>query len=391
MRFVALDSWRGVCALLVAVYHLQALGHIYHVPLVRHAFLFVDFFFVLSGFVITHAYVDKLHSCADLRSFIIRRFGRLWPLQTAVLIAFVVAEAVNLMLAMAVGLKTGRPPFDPEGYRPLASIPLHLLLLQAVDITDRLTWNFPSWSISAEFWTYLVFASICFFFPRRKTALLVAAGFASATVVVWFSKRGIEVTYDLGFLRCLYGFSVGHLVYRFRSESPGVPEKHAAAAEVSALTAVLAFVWVAGYGQLSLLAPIVFGATVFVFSFESGPISQLLKIRPFELLGDLSYSIYMVHAFVAALIWVGITVLQRFAGKSLFVDFDGDGTAGRAIANVDPFLLDGLYILYVAATIALSALTYRLIETPGRRLFARLAVSVNNQFRSNSPRAVAST
>jgi hypothetical protein len=370
LRVVALDSWRGICALLVAAFHLQALAHIYDLPIVRHAFLFVDFFFVLSGFIITHAYADRIKSGADLRSFLIRRFGRIWPLQTAVLIAFIAAEALNLLLAIVIGLKTGRPPFDPEGFRPLSAIPVHFLLLQALNVTDRLTWNFPSWSISAEFWTYIVFAAVCLAYPLRKTAALVALGLVGALMVAAFSTNGIEVTYDLGFFRCVYGFAVGHLVYRLYRGGYRIPQDYATAAELLALTAAGAFVWFVSYGAASLLAPIVFGFTVFVFSLERGPLSRLLKTRPFERLGDLSYSIYIVHAFVVAMIWVAVTVLQRFAGRSQFAEIVDRGGTSRVIANLDPFLLDGLFVAYLLATVGLATLTYRYIEGPGRRAFA---------------------
>jgi peptidoglycan/LPS O-acetylase OafA/YrhL len=55
-RFVALDSWRGFCALLVALYHVPVTAFVFLNPLVRGSFLFVDFFFVLSGFVISFTY-----------------------------------------------------------------------------------------------------------------------------------------------------------------------------------------------------------------------------------------------------------------------------------------------------------------------------------------------
>ena len=60
MRFHVLDGWRGVCALLVALFHVNAVGHFYGLPVVRNGLLFVDFFFVLSGFVITHAYAERV-------------------------------------------------------------------------------------------------------------------------------------------------------------------------------------------------------------------------------------------------------------------------------------------------------------------------------------------
>jgi hypothetical protein len=51
-RFEALDGWRGICACLVVLFHFHGFSPIYSVELVRNSYLFVDFFFVLSGFVI---------------------------------------------------------------------------------------------------------------------------------------------------------------------------------------------------------------------------------------------------------------------------------------------------------------------------------------------------
>jgi hypothetical protein len=75
-RFDLLDGWRGICALLVALYHLRLDGYAYDLPAVRNAYLFVDFFFVLSGFVISHAYSSKVASFRNILVFVVRRFGR---------------------------------------------------------------------------------------------------------------------------------------------------------------------------------------------------------------------------------------------------------------------------------------------------------------------------
>ncbi len=59
-RFLVLDSWRGIAACLVALFHLDAYSHLYAVPFLRNSWLFVDFFFVLSGFVIAANYQQRL-------------------------------------------------------------------------------------------------------------------------------------------------------------------------------------------------------------------------------------------------------------------------------------------------------------------------------------------
>ena len=79
-RFHVLDAWRGIAALLVALERLHAHGVFYSLPFVRNSYLFVDFFFVLSGFVIAHAYADKITDARSALTFALRRFGRLWPL-----------------------------------------------------------------------------------------------------------------------------------------------------------------------------------------------------------------------------------------------------------------------------------------------------------------------
>src|SRR6267154_4375538 len=111
MHFRVLDSWRGIAALLVAIFHLNVYSAIYPLDFIRNSYLFVDFFFVLSGFVITHSYEDKLSRGHEFASFAIRRFGRLWPLHAAVLVAFVPMERVKLGMVDFARWRSAEPPF----------------------------------------------------------------------------------------------------------------------------------------------------------------------------------------------------------------------------------------------------------------------------------------
>jgi peptidoglycan/LPS O-acetylase OafA/YrhL len=83
LHFAALDSWRGIAAIAVALLHCPAYGYVYSLPFVRHSGLFVDFFFVLSGFVIAYNYGDQVRNLKDVFLFMQRRFARLWPLRGA--------------------------------------------------------------------------------------------------------------------------------------------------------------------------------------------------------------------------------------------------------------------------------------------------------------------
>ena len=155
MRFAVLDSWRGICALMVALFHFPAANAISQSQFIRSSYLFVDFFFVLSGFVITARYANRLGETGDVTRFVLVRLGRIYPLHLFMMIAFVGFEFVRLVLAQLRSADVA--PFT--GGFGLDSLLTNLFLLQGIGFEHRLTWNGPSWSISAEFFTYSAVAA----------------------------------------------------------------------------------------------------------------------------------------------------------------------------------------------------------------------------------------
>lgn len=386
MRFTALDSWRGIAALLVASFHFEATTHFHDLAFYRHSFFWVDFFFVLSGFVIAHAYGGRVNSTSDFAAFAIRRFGRLWPLNAAVMAALVGVETLKLVLVKFFGMSSGALPFDPHGYTPLHTIPDHLFMTTALGLRDGLTWNGPDWSISAEYWTYILIGIIWLATTTRRTAAITVTGIAAAAALIVFSRNGMDATYDLGFVRCLYGFMVGQLVYVLRSERQGEPPPAAEALEVVALICAIVFVSLPEPGALSFAAPLVFGFVVYAFSFERGPISRALNARPMRTLGDWSYSIYMVHALVWAVFSMGVGVVLRHFGIDVWRVAHAEGGADPALAVGHRFALDLLFAAYIAGVLVLASLTKRFIEDPGRRYFGRIADAVAAPRSSPAPK-----
>ncbi len=109
-RWMALDAMRGLAALLVVLYHLRWNWHGYDLLPVRHGFYAVDFFFVLSGFVMAATY-GTMRTPTDFVCFTIKRAGRLLPLHFAALAGFLLIESL-FMLGASAGLPAGRPTFD---------------------------------------------------------------------------------------------------------------------------------------------------------------------------------------------------------------------------------------------------------------------------------------
>jgi peptidoglycan/LPS O-acetylase OafA/YrhL len=379
MRFEVLDGLRGIAALMVALMHLDALHHFYGLPFVRNSYLFVDFFFVLSGFIIAHASVAKLETSSDAASFMVRRFGRVWPLHCAVLLAFIAIECGKWLLINGVGVKASIDAFNPAGATPLAAIPYHLALLQGMGLTTAPSWNQPSWSISAEFWTYLVFALVTLAPVRWQTPYAIAIVITAMTTLVTSVKGGMDTTIDYGFFRCLAGFFIGVLVYRLRSASIGgsnfIPNhQYLKIAEFAAVVGTIGFVTTAGHGALSFAASLVFALVVYIFSFETGAVSRVLQMTPFKRLGLWSYSIYIVHALLIHTISLLVGVSQKaLFGRDIRDVVNFGGVETKIVVHVNTYVLDALLVGYLIAVVAVASLTYRFIEDPCRRALNRVA------------------
>jgi peptidoglycan/LPS O-acetylase OafA/YrhL len=383
VHFRVLDSWRGIAALLVALFHLNLYSAIYPLDFVRNAYLFVDFFFVLSGFVITYSYGDRLKTFDDLGAFAIRRFGRLWPLHVVVLLAFLAAESAKAVLASR-GASFYVSPFS--SINSLDTIPINLVFGQSFGLVQHLTWNSPSWSICAEFWTYLVFGAVLVLgatwlsrWRFATTGLVVAVLAVSVLTLVLFAKSGIDASYDLGFVRCLYGFLVGHLTYRLFQVTPKAT-LDSKLPEWAMLIVIAEHVSLVGRSEYSFFAPLVFAAAVFVFAFEAGPVSRLMSNKVNDWLGKVSYSIYMWQAFIIFnFVDRPVSIVEKITGRVLTttegVSSALGGEAGKLIVlggHVLPILATLLFLLFL---VAVASASYYLIERPGQKLFARLTQS----------------
>jgi hypothetical protein len=395
MRFRVLDSWRGIAALMVALFHLNLLSAIYSLDLVRNAYLFVDFFFVLSGFVITHTYGERMDTLAGVGTFAFRRFNRLWPLHVLVIFAFVVVESAKAILA-ARGTSFYAPPFT--GATSLFALPISLLFGHAMGLTSQLSWNPPSWSIAAEFWTYLIFAGALHLAATRLRhlrfageALLALLLVVSAAILICCSPHRQDATYDLGLFRCLYGFLVGHFVYRLWQvcpraifDSPPI--------EIAVLIVAVAYVSFAGHSEYSFLAPLIFAGVVLVFAFEAGPVSRLLMNPVNEWLGRISYSIYMWQAFIIFnFVDRPVSVAEKILHRALTTTdgFSGalGGDAGKLIVLGGQVLPLVVTMLYLGLLVAVASASYRLIELPGQQ-WAR-SLRWMKKPRPADPRAIA--
>ena len=174
MKFQSLDGFRGIAAVMVVLYHSRFHAEPSAVALVKNSYLFVDFFFILSGFIMTHAYWDRIGKTVSFKRFFILRVGRLYPLHLFMLLAW-----LPYIGAKAYVYSQGIGGTDPLILNNASTFIANLFLAQSLgfyDLASLFSWNFPSWSISAEFYTYLVFFASALIILARKKILKVVLG-----------------------------------------------------------------------------------------------------------------------------------------------------------------------------------------------------------------------
>ncbi|HEY6832248.1 MAG TPA: acyltransferase [Pseudolabrys sp.] len=362
-RFEALDSWRGICAILVVVFHFISMmpSSLETSAFIRNSYLFVDFFFVLSGFVLCHSYRGKISSLSDLGRFALRRFGRVWPLHAVVL--------AGLFAAIAWISQMPHPPalsltWSSTTYSIDALLP-SVFLLNAMNLQGNV-WNGPAWSIGAEFYVYLLFALLIVVASRRLIVPSLCLSIAALALVYRWAPDLMNTTWDYGIIRCIAGFFGGVVAYHVYELVGRRGLLRATLWELAAVALVVLFVIYAGDGAdagspLSLAAPLAFGAAVIVFAGEHGLLSLALRARPFKALGRYSFSIYMIH--------MPLLVMLCYGGWSAgYYTKVFEGPIQPWAGSVDLVMID-----FVLAVVLIAAASYRFIELPARRGFNRLA------------------
>lgn len=318
---------------------------------VQNGWIFVDFFFVLSGFVVTYACSARLAEGRDtVRGFMTARIVRIYPLHLFMLALLIGMEV--LRIAIGIG-DTARAPF--EGSRSVWAIFANLTLLHSTGVLTENSWNGVSWSISAEMGAYLLFGAVFATVPRHGTAIFLLTGTVSLALLLTLSPQGLDTTYDYGYLRGLLGFSLGvgvHAAFRSGLRIGGT------VAEVLIVAAVIFATGHLDSGRATFLALPVFALAVMIFASENGVVSAILKAPPFRFLGRISYSIYMTHALTHI---VAFKLLKRIGPRYGFAFWQDGRVSGPALVG------DLLGVAMLGCVIAVATLSFRFVERPARQ------------------------
>lgn len=342
--------------------HLEWNNHLSNLRGVTNGYLAVDLFFILSGLVIAANYGHKIRDARSAMQFLGLRFFRLYPLHLAVLGMFVAVECLKWAAQQWTGVSPEHVPFS--GGQSLPVLAANVLLLQGLGVLRQHGWNGPSWSISCEFFAYLLFALLCPLKALRRTwaAAAAAACCAAAYAFLVITRGSLNVVFDLGLLRCFAGFGCGVLLWKYRAALEAWRPAQSGAWQLVVAAGAVLIVAVARGPAVAASIP-AFVLLIACLRSDRGPVARFLTTPLAQYLGRISYSIYMVHELVVICV---LMMLKRHAAMGW------NATLGRETAAVSPWLGDALLLGAGATVLVVATFMYKTVEEPGRALGRRL-------------------
>lgn len=346
---------RGCAALFVLGYHLQ-FGVNYRLPFeqatqfFQRSYLFVDLFFILSGFIISYvndADRSSRFTMNEFKRFIRGRFMRLYPLHLFCLAYLAAFCFLASLLFLITGVRAP-PTWQANSLEILGA---QTLLLNAY-IPLPIGWNIASWSISAEIGAYLIFpmlVTLYAFRPRLAAAFLVLAPLIFY-LAIGLSGRSLDITIGFGWARCLAGFMLGMATFYARRTVASLSSWQLSALQMAASLVIGVALCLALPDPFIIPAFVILVATTWT---DRGIVPAFLRRGPWVWTGQISYSVYLNH--------VPLIAVLNFAWSHLHIADQLSPADGRLC----------WIIIVLATTLLVSHCTYNYVERPARQWLSR--------------------
>jgi peptidoglycan/LPS O-acetylase OafA/YrhL len=372
----ALTSLRGIAALIVVVHHfayytlpqtgkfLSSYSHFF-----KNGYLCVDFFFILSGFIMAYVYTNDFYgqvNKSDYWKYLRARFARIYPLHLFTLLVLVGLELIKMIM---LGGNAFTDKFN------LTALVANIFLLQAFDLSCPplfwcgTYWNEPAWSISVEFIIYTLFPFILYLILRlnpKGDLIFYVCTLLALFLLIKFTRGNLDSIIGLpSIARCSLESVLGIITYKVYQQS------NYRSRVIPTVVTAISMIWILGVmhswtddyrgiHDWSILPAC--SLLILAVSNQSHRASaKILNTKILIHLGTISYSIYMVHWCLSELV------------KTVW------------LSRLDPTFFGGLSVdqcsiglmIFLLTTILASAMTYKFIEVPMRAyLKSRRRVSI---------------
>lgn len=314
-------------------------------PITDSGFLGVEVFFILSGFIISYNYAERLAVGApgEYRKYIWARAARIWPVHIATLAVMGVLVIAALIAGVELTSEARNTPWNFFG---------NIFVLQAIPPFRGVNW--PSWSVSCEVAAYIAFPVLA----RRSVNLSRGASLCWSAIILALGTSSIQIagrsadfwwmSYPVMWLRIGFEFTIGVLLWSWWRHAPSRSVRGDLVACV-ALVGTLAICYWRSHAEpaVYLTLPLI-AAFVVACASSSGAVSKALSSGSAQWAGRVSYSLYMTH-FIVYLVAKKLVDWRRFAADPLWERI-------------------GVLAIWAALVLGTAAATFYLVEEPGRRL-----------------------
>ncbi len=296
-----LTSLRFFFAFMVFLSHMDyssvekdSLGKPFNLFYFGEGYIGVSFFFILSGFILAYNYKQKLlHHIVTIKEFWISRFARIYPL-----------HLLTLLLAIPLTIQF---MFTTSRLYGILKIVFNILLLQSFipNADFYFSLNALSWSLSCEFFFYLMFPFLIIFLFTKKAGLLAAlVSIILIPVGIYFcNDTWLHPVFYINPLSRLVDFVIGILLFELFEKNflrnIYIHPTSATLMEVSSIFVFIIFIYFKdfipqGYRfSCYYWFPMVF--IIYSFSRQNGLLSALLSKKIFVVLGEISFGFYLIH------------------------------------------------------------------------------------------------
>ncbi|MFJ2975337.1 acyltransferase family protein [Kluyvera sp. NPDC087067] len=289
MEIKSLTGIRGLAALYVVAFHLADKNAIPQIlPLIKNGYIAVDFFFVLSGFIMSLVYYSSLRETTQENyiNFAYNRLARVYPVYLLILIVSFIFD------------------FILNGVIPThATVFINTFFLQSVCAHNYIG---SSWSLSTEIIAYLLFPLLLAII-RDKRAIIASVMIAIGTLTYLFASRtpnSLDYSYLYSSIaRCLADYVIGIAAY--------VSFKNGLMFNRNSSYVLVALLLISlNYAETDLYSLALFSAIIPTLIDSKNIVSKTLSLKPLHYLGNISYSLYLVHS----------VLITQFRGQMQFFE-----------------------------------------------------------------------
>ncbi|MEL6699227.1 MAG: acyltransferase [Bacteroidota bacterium] len=375
----SLTPLRGIAALMVVLFHyndflvFQDLSNLNSISMIlAKGYLWVDFFFVLSGFIICHVYGERLLKPTGpiVRKYLWARFSRLYPLHVFALLLCIPLIGFQFLLNEEMSMQALVNFYQPSEFF------IQLFFLQVTGITHSYAWNVPSWSIAAEWWVYILAVG---FFPllnrgfNWRTIVSWALALAGLTLMVLNHPDGkLDEIFELATVRCLCSFLIGigvYQVYEIFRDQKGIW-----AWDGTFFFLALSIILCLHFAVFDIVLIPLFAALILSAALNEGKAAKILNQKGLTWLGDISFSVYLIHMSFLQVWWIYIIHVYRPQNP------DVDASLGEKLMWIGALLV---------VILAFGHISYRYVELPAQKWLRGMWKDASKEIHADSEKHTA--